>query len=1197
MNGFVNNLSDLEMICHNNAPIVLALQEVHRTTPDLMNKSLSGRYRWTYKRGQNIYHSVAIGILAQIPFSPIQIDTILPIIAVRIEFPIPISIVSFYLPCGKIDNLNEQLLRICEQIPEPRILLGDCNGHHPIWGSASPNLRGTVIAELVETADLMVLNDGCKTYYNGERQTSIDISMISTSIANRFLWSASDDPMNSDHVPISIFLNDAPPKTSRRPRWVYDQANWETYQNCIEESLDTVEPQTMSDLVNIINGAATAAIPKTSAHPGRRALAWWSPETKKAVKARRKALRAAKRIPDGHPNKEDALLAYRSARNECRQCIRNAKLQSWNKFLDSINDQQTPTELWNKVNSLNGKRKMNGLAIRHQGTITREPSVVANVFADYFADLSAIQRYNSSFIRANNVSTDSINQLLVPADNNHEINSPFSLMELNYALSKGKGSSAGSDEIGYPMLKNLTERGRRFLLKLLNQEWINNTLPESWKHSLIVPIPKSKLPSSEPNNFRPISLTSCVSKVLERMVNRRLIQYLTDGNFLDHRQHAFRPGHGTGSYFATLGQVLNDALLANHHVEIAILDLEKAYNRAYTPNVFKTLTRWGLSGNIMHFIKNFLSKRTFQVLIGNHRSTVATEETGVPQGSVIAVTLFLIAMNGVFEKLPKGIYIFVYADDIVLVAVGKHPVALRRKLQAAVTAVTKWADSTGFNMSADKSVRTHVCSLKHRPPLKPVTIRGIAIPFKKTVRILGVYIDRRLSFVDHCTHVKKECKTRLNLLKVLAKNHTVNNRKTRLKAARAIIDSKLLYGIELSCRASDMLCSKLAPIYNNAIRITSGLLPSTPAVAACIESGSLPFEYKFVSAICRRAVSFLEKTSHCDTEVFILGEANRLLRTVANQTLPPVAETYWTGARGWRSPAPKLDLSIKRHFKAGDNTAALRSSVTHLLVTEYRYHTQRYTDGSKACGQVGIGVCGADVNISHRLSDICSVFSAEAMAVFLAASQPSNQPVVILSDSASVIQALNSSCSQHPWIQATQAILDNNNNITFIWIPGHCGIPGNETADKLASQGRLHRRRYTQNVPGQDIKKWINNIVGLAWAKDWSDRRDPFIRKIKGDTDRWTDTQGYKDQKVLSRLRTGHTRVSHNMAGGSNFHKQCDLCGISNSVEHFISSCPKFDDLRKLYNIGSIRDALCNDAASEAATIRFLKDAELFDHI
>lgn len=236
------------------------------------------------------------------------------------------------------------------------------------------------------------------------------------------------------------------------------------------------------------------------------------------------------------------------------------------------------------------------------------------------------------------------------------------------------------------MLKYLSESGRSLLLRLLNNEWTRKTLPANWKHSIVVPIPKNSGYSNEPDSFRPISLTCCISKVLERMVNRRLIRYLEDGNYLDHRQHAFRPCHGTDTYFASLGQVLDDALNDNNHIEIATLDLSKAYNRAWTPSVLRQLANWGLSGNILHFIKNFLTGRTFQVFIGNHRSNVTGEETGVPQGSVIAVTLFLVAMNSIFKSLPKGRFIFVYADDIVLIAVGKHPVALRRKLQAAVNA-------------------------------------------------------------------------------------------------------------------------------------------------------------------------------------------------------------------------------------------------------------------------------------------------------------------------------------------------------------------------------------------------------------------------------------------------------------------------------------------------------------------------------
>lgn len=148
------------------------------------------------------------------------------------------------------------------------------------------------------------------------------------------------------------------------------------------------------------------------------------------------------------------------------------------------------------------------------------------------------------------------------------------------------------------------------------------------------------------------------------MVNRRLSRFLEDNQLLDHRQHAFRPGHGTGTYFTGLGDVLQDAVNSGLHADIASLDLAKAYNCAWTPRAINQLAEWGLSGNILHFLKNFLSGRTFEVIIGNHLSSTRKEETGVPQGSVIAVTLFLVAMNGIFIRLPAGIFILVYADDI-----------------------------------------------------------------------------------------------------------------------------------------------------------------------------------------------------------------------------------------------------------------------------------------------------------------------------------------------------------------------------------------------------------------------------------------------------------------------------------------------------------------------------------------------------
>lgn len=91
------------------------------------------------------------------------------------------------------------------------------------------------------------------------------------------------------------------------------------------------------------------------------------------------------------------------------------------------------------------------------------------MLAEYFGDLSLIKKYDPAFIRSKGVSLGSIANVLIPPDNNLEINMPFTLSELNFALHQGKGKLSGPDDIGYPILKNLSDRCKRHLLILLNR--------------------------------------------------------------------------------------------------------------------------------------------------------------------------------------------------------------------------------------------------------------------------------------------------------------------------------------------------------------------------------------------------------------------------------------------------------------------------------------------------------------------------------------------------------------------------------------------------------------------------------------------------------------------------------------------------------------------------------------------------------
>lgn len=1051
---------------------------------------------------------------------------------------------------------------------------------------------------VVENNNLIVLNDGSTTFLRSNCSSAIDVSLACDRITRSITWKIHKDTMGSDHFPIEITCNDNPPETSRRPKWRFENADWEGYEQNILSLVNPNHDYNIEELSDIMNSAAIQSIPRTSSRPGRKALHWWCDETKTAVKNRRKALRKLKRTPENDPDRETVQNEYRRLRNECRRVIMEAKSRSWERFLDSINANQSATELWRRVNSLSGRRTHNGITIRQQNTMSREPVFVANVIGEYFEQISSNAAYPNSFLSKQIKDRCMLSDIVIPQDtNNLDFNMPFTLNELLLALDSGKGKSAGPDGISYPLLKRLPLRGKLALLDCFNEIWKCSSLPPTWRHSFVVPIPKKQNNSTNPHDYRPIALTNCTSKIMERMVNRRLTTVLQEKEVLDCRQHGFLKGRGTGSYFATLGQVLDDALNNNLHVDIAALDLSKAYNRVWRPAVLRQLINWGIHGNMGNFIHNFLQNRTFQVIIGNTQSQTFQEETGVPQGSVLAVTLFLISMNSVFTYLPKGVYIFVYADDIVIAVVGKTPKAVRRKLQAAVRSVSRWADSVGFQMAAEKCSITHCCMLRHHPWENPVTINGCEIPFKKEMRILGVTIDRKCNFIPHFNSLKKNTESRIRLVKAISSRHQTGNRRTLINIGRSIVVSKLLYGIEITIRAANTMIQLLSPSYNRMIRLASGLLPSSPTLSTLIESGELPFKHVITIAAASRAVSFIEKTYGDSINVFILDKAANLLRDFANANIPPIAPVQRVGYRRWDQQGPYIDWSIKRLVRAGDPKNKVSAVLNSLLESKYSTHQKIFTDGSRHNDKVGIGVYSSSLSICRRLPDQFSVFAAEAAAIILALKSMNDPtyPTIILSDSASVLSALNNPKQKHAWIQAIETITPPNT--VYCWVPGHCGVKGNEEADRLANLGR-NSRKWEIDVAGSDIKRFIKKSISESWAIQWDQERDLFTRKIKGEISSWVDINCRKKQKILSRLRVGHTKVTHDHYISSNSKPTCPCCMVPLTVEHILADCQQYEEARSRLKLRTtIRDMLSNNEEDELKLLQFLKDVNLYNKI
>jgi Reverse transcriptase (RNA-dependent DNA polymerase) len=157
----------------------------------------------------------------------------------------------------------------------------------------------------------------------------------------------------------------------------------------------------------------------------------------------------------------------------------------------------------------------------------------------------------------------------------------------------------------------------RVVLNIFNEIWHQGKLPDQWKHAIVLPFVKAGKDPTSISSYRPISLTSTLSKLMERLVKNRLEWYLETNQLLSNVQTGFRKGRSTIDQIIKLQDQVNKYINNKAHVLGLFLDFEKAFD-------FIKLKKLGLKGKIFEWIKDFITNRTIQVRIGNALSSVLT---------------------------------------------------------------------------------------------------------------------------------------------------------------------------------------------------------------------------------------------------------------------------------------------------------------------------------------------------------------------------------------------------------------------------------------------------------------------------------------------------------------------------------------------------------------------------------------------
>ena len=555
---------------------------------------------------------VMIYVQPNIPYSDVTIDTTLEACAIQAYFDQKtITVCSLYLPPNLPDSIiSEKLDSLQEQLPSPFIILTDANAHHMSWGSNSNSGRVGIVADWIDRHNLFLLNSGEPTYLSSSGNYSqIDLTIYSQEIATLFNWEPQQDTYNSDHFPImvSTSLGLSTPPTAH---WNFSKADWKNFSNTLNLPESFSSPSTAcEEVTEAILGAALASIPKSN-KTLRPSSHWWNAKCSLAKREKNAALSRYK----NHRGNINLWIEYKRRKAIFRQTLLRAKKESWEEFLCSFSSKSSATQVWKKVKLLSSKPRNHTIVLKEDNITVSSSTQIANLLASSFSSSGS---NNPTFLE-HKIQFET-NQTLRSQNDCAWFNTPLTYTELTSALSTCSSNSPGPDGVTYSMLKHLNKAQTYSLLAFYNF-LLCNGFPDQWKEATVIPILKPNKPANNKFSYRPIALLSCLSKLYEMTINKRLLSFLEGKQFFTPFQSGFRAGHSTYDALCRLESDVRAAIL-NRRVCLAVfLDITKAFDKVWHAGLLHKLATCGLSGQLLNFATDFLSGRHIRVRVGGELS-------------------------------------------------------------------------------------------------------------------------------------------------------------------------------------------------------------------------------------------------------------------------------------------------------------------------------------------------------------------------------------------------------------------------------------------------------------------------------------------------------------------------------------------------------------------------------------------------
>ena len=638
-------------------------------------------------------------------------------------------------------KLVDQSIQNVASTPHRFIILGDFNQN--FLDNPSEHLLNIIafnnLQQLINTP----------TRYTETTATCLDVILAQS--VDRITDSGVLPPICSDHSVPFVKLNTNTPKGTSFKRKIYCYSKLD--QQKLNDELKTLNLMETVSSDNIHNAAkafseqllsvASNCMPVKTITVRDRDAEWVTEDIKLLRNRKNQSYRHAKLVDN-----EDAWRAFRHIRNEYTTAIRKRKSE-YDKELDeniSSSSNFGTKQWWKLVRSFLSKKGSNNDNIPPldvDGQILYTNDEKAHALNDFFTKQSTTDNDEDNVPEVPRVRSQIPPLNLTPSD------VKTILDDLN------QSKAVGPDLVHNKILTACSSVIAEPLAYLFNRSLAEGIFPSIWKTAHVSPIYK-KGERNKCNNYRPISLLSCVGKVLEKCVQSHLLTYLSENNLITPSQSGFLPGHSTIYQLLNIYDDLCKCLDQGSAAQAVFFDISKAFDKVWHKGLIKKLEGIGVRGGLLCWFKDYLSDRKQAVVVKGSISEYLCTSAGVPQGSVLGPVLFLIYINDIVSEIESVMKLF--ADDTSMYLCLDNQNIRAEILNSDLDKISEWALKWKVKFNEEK---TELLNISRQQDFQtvPLTFGGTTLTDSATHKHLGVILQNDCKWDSHIKYVIAKCRT------------------------------------------------------------------------------------------------------------------------------------------------------------------------------------------------------------------------------------------------------------------------------------------------------------------------------------------------------------------------------------------------------------------------------------------------------